>query len=347
MQKLISKKTFLKLLIAFIIAILGQAMVINPTYADCQDGYAETTVLGCVETKDGCGLFMAINITLTVITSGATVLGILGIVISGIMYASARDNEAQVAKAKKRILEVVIGLALWTFLYIISQFLLPGGFANNNQTCNIIPPMTAAEIRARNNEINKKSNDAMLKQLQSNKSDDKDNKSKDDTVQKAGKGTEAKRKAIKDAAYKMSKKDAKAPQTPNEAYRKTAKAVGVTRRNGKCCGCFASTVIRSTGAGGSNVPTNSHDLHQYLERHSDKWQKVSGTKKCQPGDIMMQVEKGKKWARHSAVVVEKNGKKAQAEASVASGSSRGFYPRVVSGLHTYGRNIYCYRYIGN
>ena len=60
-------------------------------------------------------------------TYGVGVLGTLGIVISGIQYATAGDNEGQTIKAKGRILNVVIGLLLWAAMYAILQFLIPGG----------------------------------------------------------------------------------------------------------------------------------------------------------------------------------------------------------------------------
>ena len=42
-----------------------------------------------------------------------TFIGIVGIVICGVMYLTARDNEAQVAKAKKRLIDVIIGVVIW------------------------------------------------------------------------------------------------------------------------------------------------------------------------------------------------------------------------------------------
>jgi hypothetical protein len=334
MKKIINKK-ILGFLMLICCMSLSQILIAKSVYADCQEGYAETVILNCVETENGCGLFMIINIVLTVITAGVTVLGILGIIISSIMYASARDNEDQVAKAKKRIMEVIIGLALWVFLYIIIQFLLPGGFMNNTQTCKIIPPMTAAEIRARNNEINKKSNDKMMEQLRSGQ--ENDNKNSDS--QKIGKGAEAKQNAINDKAIKIANSGA-------NNYVKTARSVGVTRRRAMCCGCYVSTVIRSLGID-KNFPTSSIRIYDYFKKHPNKWQKQpTGKKSCQVGDVML-FSKGdcpadQREACHSAIVVNKNGKKAQAEASLSS------YPKIKNGLHTYGnRDITCYRYIGN
>ena len=67
------------------------------------------------------------NVVLTVMTFGVGILGTLGIVIAGIQYMTARDNDQQVAKAKMRIFQIVIGMAIWAALYVFLRFLMPGG----------------------------------------------------------------------------------------------------------------------------------------------------------------------------------------------------------------------------
>ena len=80
----------------------------------------------CSEGEDGKSLKSLLNVILNVITAGVTVLGILGVTIAGIQYATARDNEAQVVAAKKRILEVVIGLALWILFGVVLNYFVLG-----------------------------------------------------------------------------------------------------------------------------------------------------------------------------------------------------------------------------
>lgn len=106
------------------------AIVPNVAFADdCPDGTIETNIFGCVEDNDkGGAMFKILEIVLTVLTYGVGIGGVLGIVISGIQYLTARDNEAQAAKARRRILEVVIGLIVYAVMYIVLNFLLiPGG----------------------------------------------------------------------------------------------------------------------------------------------------------------------------------------------------------------------------
>ena len=56
---------------------------------------------------------------------GLAVVG--GIVYGGYMYITARANAGQVEKAKVVIINSVIGLILFIFMFAILQFLIPGG----------------------------------------------------------------------------------------------------------------------------------------------------------------------------------------------------------------------------
>lgn len=91
---------------------------------------AQVSILGdgCIEDDgQGGGVFFVLNIILVVMTFGVGILGTLGIVVAGIQYMTARDNEATVMKAKTRILEIVIGLAIYAVMFTLLQFLIPGG----------------------------------------------------------------------------------------------------------------------------------------------------------------------------------------------------------------------------
>ena len=67
-----------------------------------------------------------LDLALTVITAGVGIVGLLGIVISGLQYAAAGGSEEMVAKSKRRIAAIVVGMALWAFLYIIMNTFLLG-----------------------------------------------------------------------------------------------------------------------------------------------------------------------------------------------------------------------------
>ncbi len=76
---------------------------------------------------DGSAIFCVLNIVLNVLTYGVGIAGTLGIIISGVQYLTARDNEQQVTKAKSRIINIVIGLAVYAVMWGFLQWILPGG----------------------------------------------------------------------------------------------------------------------------------------------------------------------------------------------------------------------------
>ena len=76
---------------------------------------------------EGSGIYKILNIVLTILTMGVGILGTLGVIIAGTQYMTAGGNEAQMAKAKKRIGEVVLGLVVYGVMYVVLQWLIPGG----------------------------------------------------------------------------------------------------------------------------------------------------------------------------------------------------------------------------
>ncbi len=52
---------------------------------------------------------------------------VIGIVIGGIQYSSARDNPQAVGAAKKRITNAILALIVYFFLFALLNFLIPGG----------------------------------------------------------------------------------------------------------------------------------------------------------------------------------------------------------------------------
>jgi hypothetical protein len=73
------------------------------------------------------GIFNMIRFTVNVLAIGITVLSTIGIIWSGVLILTARDNVAQVTAAKNRIYDIVIGLVLWGILAIGINLILPGG----------------------------------------------------------------------------------------------------------------------------------------------------------------------------------------------------------------------------
>lgn len=120
-------------LIGVMAIFLGGAMMGSPAWAFCSD---EQIDKGCVSTSilqggcscgDGKGseIMEILKLVVDIMTIGVGVLGLVGIGIVGVQYLTAGPNEEQVRKAKRRLFEIVIGLAAYGVAYYFLRWLIP------------------------------------------------------------------------------------------------------------------------------------------------------------------------------------------------------------------------------
>jgi len=64
------------------------------------------------------------------------VLVVISIIIAGIQYSSSNGDPSKVAAARKRILNAVIALLSFMFLYAFVNWIIPGGIANGGNVQN-------------------------------------------------------------------------------------------------------------------------------------------------------------------------------------------------------------------
>ena len=76
----------------------------------CEDGTANSII-------------SILDIVVNVLTIGVGILGVVGISIVGIQYLTAGGNEEKTRTAKRRMLEIIIGLALYAVMYALLQWL--------------------------------------------------------------------------------------------------------------------------------------------------------------------------------------------------------------------------------
>ena len=67
-----------------------------------------------------------LQLALKILMYGLGAAAVLGVIIAGIIYMTARDNPQQVAVAKKRLIDIVIGLVVWALMYTLLNWLIPG-----------------------------------------------------------------------------------------------------------------------------------------------------------------------------------------------------------------------------
>jgi hypothetical protein len=68
-----------------------------------------------------------IQTIINVLSVGVGVVATIVIIIAGLQYMTSRDNPQVVQAAKTRILNVIIALVAYTFIYAFLQWVVPGG----------------------------------------------------------------------------------------------------------------------------------------------------------------------------------------------------------------------------
>ncbi len=101
----------------------------------------DTIIFGTL--KDDCHgtiIFKVIVIVINLILAGTLVAGTISIVLSGIQILSAADNASQLVRAKKRIIDTLVGVAAYGLMYVLLALFVPGGVSldivyDPNKTC--------------------------------------------------------------------------------------------------------------------------------------------------------------------------------------------------------------------
>lgn len=78
------------------------------------------------EGGDGSSIMHILNLVVDIMTIGIGILGVIGISVVGIQYLTAGGSEEKTRKAKRRMLEIIIGLAVYAVIFALLKFLLPG-----------------------------------------------------------------------------------------------------------------------------------------------------------------------------------------------------------------------------
>ncbi len=83
---------------------------------------SESTACDCGNGESIKGL---LKLVVDIMTIGIGILGVIGITIVGLQYLTSGGNEEKNRKAKRRMLEIVIGLVAYVILYSVLSFVLP------------------------------------------------------------------------------------------------------------------------------------------------------------------------------------------------------------------------------
>lgn len=79
------------------------------------------------KTVEDTGVWKLLLLVVNIMTAGAAIAAVGGIVYGAVMYTTAGGNQEQVKKARGIITNVVIGVVAFAAMYALLQWLVPGG----------------------------------------------------------------------------------------------------------------------------------------------------------------------------------------------------------------------------
>ncbi len=118
-----------KAIATFFIAITGLFVFFSPTPVfAAENGCVDTIILGGDEHKvcdnDGSSIYALLRMIIDIMTIGVGILGVIGISVTGIQYLTAGGSEEKTRKAKQRMFEIIIGLAVYATFFLVMQWLI-------------------------------------------------------------------------------------------------------------------------------------------------------------------------------------------------------------------------------
>lgn len=124
------KQKIMTLAFAAVVMTGIAAVIAQPALADC--GGAKTSIIDCSQKggsteATGTGVWGVLMLVLNIMTAGVGILAVGGVVYAAILYASSSDSAEQTKKAKDIIRNTAIGIGAYAAMYLLLNFLIPGG----------------------------------------------------------------------------------------------------------------------------------------------------------------------------------------------------------------------------
>lgn len=92
----------------------------------------DTLLFGQVcDSCDAGAIMKMVAFGLKIFTAGVLIAATIGIIICGVKWMTARDDAAQLANAKKRMLEIIIGIGVYALMFVVADFIIPGGIVKS------------------------------------------------------------------------------------------------------------------------------------------------------------------------------------------------------------------------
>ena len=119
--------------LALILAVIGTGLLYSTNVFAASCSGTDTSIINCDVGGDG-GIFYILSLVLNILAIGIGIVGVIGITWAGIQYLTAGGDTSRTTKAKRRLLEIVIGLTCYTVFYVFMGWLMPNGVTNGDTT---------------------------------------------------------------------------------------------------------------------------------------------------------------------------------------------------------------------
>ena len=237
----------------------------------------DTTFFGNLEDDGkGCGVYTVIIFVVEMLTWGIGIAAIIGILVSGVYYLTAKGNEAQLTKSKHRIYEIVIGVLAYAVLYFALNFLLPGGNFNTSGQC-AKSSTSSSNYGTQNSWTSQQSGDSNNSSDSNSSSGSGNNSGFTSSTDGAISGTKEYQKTIASKPFKL-----KLTAPSNVAFKSSNKRVAVVTSDGTVYPNDVGEAI-ITASSGSNtfkikvkigVRTSKPTIGQALTSHTSQAKQV-------------------------------------------------------------------------
>ena len=127
------KQTIRTLVLGGLLLLPVAIVAISPS-AQAACGGVETSIINCNQgggdKVTDTGLWGVLILVINIMTAGVGVLALAGLIYGAVLYTSAGGSPEQIKKARTIFTNVVIGVIAFGGMYVLLNFIVPGGVFN-------------------------------------------------------------------------------------------------------------------------------------------------------------------------------------------------------------------------
>lgn len=107
-----------------VVPVMQQAYAAPATYTTSSNQECTDATL---KPDDHCKILKYLVDFVNVLSAAVGVIVVIMIAVGGLQYSASRDNPQATAAAKQKIINALIGLLAYLFVYAFLQYIIPGG----------------------------------------------------------------------------------------------------------------------------------------------------------------------------------------------------------------------------